>query len=403
MKLFTIAAPLLLAGSANAGVFLKAKHRNVIPDEYIVVLKNEVSLKSADGVDPLDKLSTRFFAKQTFRSIPGFRGFHARLNEEELAAMLADDSVAFVEPDQLVYAIGSLRGEEKNQTTTATCSDANDVQTGDQSWGQSRTTRLSGTGDFAHEQSWGKGVKVYVIDTGSNCEHEDFNAACSCGPSYISGAENGCADGNGHGTHCASTAAGTIWGIAKSAEVVGVKVLSDSGSGSTSGVISGMNWVASQGSGSVASMSLGGGYSAASNAAVQAMTDAGVTVVVAAGNDYGADACGSSPASAESAYTVGSTDISDARSSFSNIGSCVDIFAPGSSITAAWYTPGTTNTISGTSMATPHVAGAAAAILSQHPSYTPAEVKAALDELALSNALSDVGTSSPNKLLHLDC
>lgn len=168
--------------------------------------------------------------------------------------------------------------------------------------------------------------------------------------------------------------------------------------------MSGMNWVASQGPGSVASMSLGGGYSAASNAAAEAMVDAGVTLVVAAGNDN-RDACNSSPASAESAYTVGAMTKSDARSSFSNYGKCVDIFAPGSDITAAWPKggAGATNTISGTSMACPHVAGAAAAILSQNKGFTNTQVKAALDNLSLKDVISNVGKDSPNKLLHLEC
>jgi subtilisin family serine protease len=295
-----------------------------------------------------------------------------------------------------MYALGA-----RNSTLDESNAACSDTQTGKQSWGQSRTTRTKGTGDYEHEKTWGKNVKVYVIDTGSNCNHEDFNAACSCGPTF-SGGTNGCSDGNGHGTHCASTATGTVYGISKNAELVGVKVLGDSGSGSTSGVIAGMDWVASQGSGSVASMSLGGGYSSASNNAVDGMTRAGVTVVVAAGND-GRDACNYSPASASTAYTIGATTQSDARSSFSNIGKCVDIFAPGSSITAAWYKPGQTNTISGTSMACPHVAGAAAAILSENPRFTPAEVKSALDNLALTGVISNVGANSPNKFLHLEC
>merc|ERR1719263_92730 len=164
-----------------------------------------------------------------------------------------------------------------------------------------------------------------------------------------------------------------------------------------------MNYVASQGSGSVASMSLGGGRSTASNNAVDAMTAAGVTVVVAGGNSN-ANACNYSPSSAPTAFTVGATTTSDARSSFSNYGTCTDIFAPGSSITAAWYTStSATNTISGTSMACPHVAGAAAAVLSENRGYSPSQVKSALTNSALSNVVSNPGSGSPNKLLHLDC
>lgn len=196
-----------------------------------------------------------------------------------------------------------------------------------------------------------------------------------------------------------------MYGIAKSARVTGVKVLSNLGVGSTSGVISGMDWVAAQGAGSVASMSLGGGACASMNAAVDSMVDAGFTVVVAAGNDS-RDACNYSPAGADSAITVGSTTQQDARSSFSNTGKCVDIFAPGSSITAASNRPGLTATMSGTSMAAPHVAGAAAAILSENPSFSPAQVKAKLVDLALNDKISmglGGGNDSPNKLLHLEC
>jgi len=382
-----VASSLILAVS---GAPLLATTGTAIENDYIVVMKPSKSRAA------LTKTTSRCFTKEVWRNIPGFSGFSARMNQYELEEMMADEDVDYIERDQRVYAIGSFRGQTVEESCSATQTDA--------PWGLSRVTHTSGnsTNSYEHDPSWGQGVKIYVIDTGSNCEHEDFNEYCTCGPTFQGGSD-GCSDGNGHGTHCASTATGKLYGVAKSAQIVGVKVLGDNGSGSTSGVISGMNWVASQGAGSVASMSLGGGYSAASNAAADAMTAAGVTVVVAAGNDYAQDACGSSPASASTAYTVGATDKNDKRSSFSNIGSCVNVFAPGSEITAAWYTPGTTNTISGTSMATPHVAGAAAAILSKNPSFSPSEVKATLDELALTDVLSDVGSNSPNKLLHLDC
>lgn len=214
--------------------------------------------------------------------------------------------------------------------------------------------------------------------------------------------KDGCSDGQGHGSHCSSTATGSQYGIAKSATVIGVKVLSNLGAGSTAGVISGMDWVAAQGSGSVASMSLGGGACSAMDAAVESMVAAGVTVVVAAGNEN-QDACNVSPAQSPAAITVGATTITDGRSVFSNYGACVDIFAPGSDILAASNKPGQTMSISGTSMAAPHVAGAAAAILSENPTFTPAQVKTALVDLALDGVISNVGAGSPNKLLHLEC
>ncbi|KAK3277497.1 hypothetical protein CYMTET_14499 [Cymbomonas tetramitiformis] len=224
----------------------------------------------------------------------------------------------------------------------------------------------------------GSGVHVFVIDTGINAAHVDF--AGRVGASYNAITDQPSApDGNGHGTHCSGTVMGTSYGVAKGATLHGVKVLSDSGSGTFADVIEGMEWVASRPERpAVASMSLGGGQSQAINDAVATMHGAGVTVVAAAGNNNG-DACGNSPASAPEAITVGSTTSSDARSSFSNWGTCVDIFAPGSDITSAWVGSSTASrTISGTSMATPHVAGAAALYLESEPSASPAAVTAAL-------------------------
>ena len=366
-------------------------------------------MKKTATLAAMKKSSSSSFTSKVYKSLPGFKGFSARLNNNELNAMLADEDVDYIEPDQTMYALGAFRRSANFANATATRPPAESkcsaTQTGAQSWGLSRTTSdVKGTDKYEHDPSWGAGVKVYVIDTGSSCDHTDFNTKCSCGPSFARGAADGCADGNGHGTHCASTVAGIQYGVAKSAEIVGVKVLGDRGSGSNSDVIAGMDWVAQQGPGSVASMSLGGGFSTASNDAADSMYKMGVTLVVAAGNDNG-DACNSSPASAASAYTVGATDIEDARSSFSNYGECVDIFAPGTGITAAWPKggDGATNTISGTSMACPHVAGAAAAIISQNPKYTNAQVKKALSSLALNGVVADVKADSPNLLLHLEC
>merc|ERR1719198_290812 len=388
MKVTAIVSAFLALG-ANAAE-MKTVGDGAIEGQYIVKMKDSCTK------DTLRAMAAKRFTSGVWENLPGFQGFAARMTDSELEETLANDDVEYVEQDSWMYAIGNFR----NQTADAEARDAcSNTQTTTSSWGQSRTTRTSGysTRSFDHEASWGQGVKIYVIDTGTYCSHSDF-AACECGPTYAGGT-NGCSDGNGHGTHCSSTAAGAQWGIAKSATVVGVKVLSDSGSGATSGVINGMDWVASQGSGSVASMSLGGGRSTASNNAVDSMTRAGVTVVVAAGNSN-ANACNYSPSSAPTAFTVGATTTSDSRSSFSNYGTCVDVFAPGSSITAAWYTSSSsTNTISGTSMACPHVAGAAAAVLSENPGYSPTQVKNAISTQALSNVVSSPGTGSPNKLL----
>ena len=205
-------------------------------------------------------------------------------------------------------------------------------------------------------------MKAYIIDTGIRTTHSQFGGRAISGYDAIDGALPA-ADCNGHGTHVAGTVGGSTYGVAKAVSLVAVRVLNCSGSGSTSGVIAGIDWVTGNhqaGQPAVANMSLGGGASSSLDTAVRNSIADGVTYALAAGNDN-TNACNSSPARTAEALTVGSTTSSDARSSFSNYGTCVDIFAPGSSITSAWHTSDTaTNTISGTSMAAPHVAGAAA-------------------------------------------
>lgn len=205
-------------------------------------------------------------------------------------------------------------------------------------------------------------------------------------------------DENGHGTHCSGTIAGSTYGVAKKAKIVGVKVLDASGSGTNSGVISGIQWVANNAaSNSVLSMSLGGSYSSAVNSAVKSTVSKGVTVVVAAGNSD-EDASNSSPASEPSAITVGAIDNTDTRASFSNYGSLVDVFAPGVNVLSSWIGSTTaTNTISGTSMATPHIAGLAAYLIALEGLSTPAKVVARIQALATSGKISDA--ESTNNLI----
>src|SRR5699024_5764696 len=212
------------------------------------------------------------------------------------------------------------------------------------------------------------GVTAYVIDTGIMSSHQDFGDRVTSGHDSI-GDGNGTEDCQGHGTHVAGTVGGESYGVAKEVDLVAVRVLGCDGSGTTAGVIEGVDGVTSDASGaSVANMSLGGGSSSALDAAVESSIDAGVVYSVAAGNDYGADACSGSPSGVEPALTVGSTTSSDAASDFTNVGSCVDIQAPGSDITSAWIGGDTAeDTISGTSMAAPHVAGAAALLLEGSP------------------------------------
>jgi subtilisin family serine protease len=250
----------------------------------------------------------------------------------------------------------------------------------------------------------GAGVDAYIVDTGISSTHSDFTGRMSTGFSAITDG-NGTNDCNGHGTHVAGTTAGTTYGIAKSATLIPVRVLDCIGSGTTSGVIAGLDWIVGHhtaGTPAVANMSLGGGASAALDAAVQNVINDGVVMAVAAGND-GLNACNYSPARAANAITVGSTTSTDARSTFSNTGTCVDIFAPGSSITSAWIGNTTAiSTISGTSMAAPHVAGVAAVLIGRFPTSTPAQIATMLRTSATPNVVTSAGTGSPNYLLYLD-
>jgi subtilisin family serine protease len=249
--------------------------------------------------------------------------------------------------------------------------------------------------------STGSGVNAYVIDTGIRTTHTNFGGRAVGGFTAINDGR-GSTDCNGHGTHVAGTIGSTTWGVAKAVRLIAVRVLSCSGSGSNSGVIAGVNFVTSNhtaGQPAVANMSLGGGASTALDTAVNNSIADGVTYAVAAGNSN-TNAANSSPARVANAITVGSSTSSDARSSFSNFGSVVDIFAPGSSITSTWSTSNTaTNTISGTSMATPHVAGVAARYLQTNPGASPATVRNALVADATTNVLTGIPSGTANRLL----
>ena len=365
---------------------------DVIKDQYIVVL-NDFPGRIPDGYAPgLERAREVIGGLLEENRIPankiGFvyafalNGFSATLTPDEVARLMKDRRVSYIEPD----AIMTISGSQSNAT-----------------WGIDRVDQRSLP--LNQTYTWdatGQGVRAYIIDTGIRYSHNDFGGRASFGFDAFGG--NG-TDGNGHGTHVAGTVGGTTYGVAKNVSLVAVRVLDNSGSGTTTGVIAGMDWVvANHIKPAVANMSLGGGGSTAIDDAVQRMYNAGVPVIVAAGNGNFVgrqdDACKYSPARAPNAFTVGATVTTDAKASYSNYGNCVDLFAPGSSITSAWYTSNTaTSTISGTSMASPHVAGGAALYLQYNPTATPQQVYDAITDNSTKGIVTNSRTTN-NHLLY---
>ncbi len=369
-----LAIPAAFAGGPKKDKIHKAK--NKINGQYIIVLEDRYD----DVAGIADELSVKHRGKIKHLYDKALKGFAAEISDADASALADDPRVKYVEED----GIASLDTTQTGAT-----------------WGIDRIDQrnLPLDGNYTYNTT-ASNVHAYIIDTGILTSHTQFGGRASVGVDEVGDGQNGI-DCNGHGTHVSGTVGGSTYGVAKGVSLVAVRVLDCSGSGTNSGVIAGVNWVATNAiRPAVANMSLGGGASQAVDDAVTGAVNAGVVMCVAAGNSN-VDACTTSPARAAAAITVGATGSNDTRASFSNFGTCVDIFGPGVNITSSWATSTTaTNTISGTSMATPHVCGVAALYIGLNPTATVAAVTSALITNATSGVVISPGTGSPNRLLY---
>jgi subtilisin family serine protease len=378
-----VVVPLIGGGTAVAattgGDILPAGTATVVKDSFVVALKDSPTLQT-NGVDATAAtLRARYGGTigHVFRT--ALHGFEISVAEATARRLATDPAVRYVQRN----GIYTIAGTQANPP----------------SWGLDRIDQHNLPLDSSYTYpTTASNVHAYIIDTGIRFSHTEFGGRATSGVDEIDG---GTADDcHGHGTHVSGTVGGTSFGVAKGVQLVGVRVLDCNGSGTTAQVAAGIDWVTANAvKPAVANMSLGGGVDTTLDNAVTNSINSGVTYAIAAGNSN-ANACNFSPARVAAAITVGATDINDNRASFSNFGTCVDIFAPGVNITSSWNTSDTaTNTISGTSMATPHVTGVAALVASANPGWTPQQVRDFLVNNATNGAVVNPGSGSPNKLL----
>ncbi|MGH3760775.1 S8 family serine peptidase [Actinophytocola sp.] len=362
---FAAAAP----AQAATGEILGANAPGTIENSYLVVLEDGAATTAT---------AAKYGARVEHTYTAALHGYAATMTEAEAKRTAADPAVAYVEQNRVIKAV--------------------DTQPNPPSWGLDRIDQRDLPLDSSYTYPNTGGVTAYIIDTGIRTTHTDFGGRAVWGTNTADSNDTDC---NGHGTHVAGTVGGTAHGVAKTVDLVAVKVLNCQGSGTLAGVTAGIDWVTANAvKPAVANMSLGAqGTNQTMEDAVRSSIASGVTYAIASGNSS-ADACNFTPARTPEAITVNATTDSDARASFSNFGTCTDIFAPGQDITSTWNTSDSaTNTISGTSMATPHVAGGAALYLGAHPDATPAQVQTALTDFASKGNVSNPGSGSPNNLL----
>ncbi|GAB1311755.1 proteinase B [Madurella fahalii] len=420
----------------DAAPILSSANAETIPNSYIIKFKNHVSddsvsahqswiqeihttreaeradLKKRGQIPLVDDVFRGL--KHTYKIGQDFMGYAGHFDEEVIEQVRRHPDVEYIERDSIVHTMRVVEDSKCDGELEKAAP-----------WGLARishrdTLTFSTFNKYLYAAEGGEGVDAYVIDTGTNIDHVDFEGRAKWGKTIPSGDAD--IDGNGHGTHCSGTIAGKKYGVAKKANVYAVKVLRSNGSGTMADVVAGVEWAATQHieqvkaakagkrkgfKGSVANMSLGGGKTKALDDTVNAAVKAGIHFAVAAGNDN-ADACNYSPAAAEKAVTVGASAIDDSRAYFSNYGKCTDIFAPGLSILSTWIgSKYATNTISGTSMASPHIAGLLAYYLSLQPAsdseysvapITPEKMKDNLLKIATEGTLTDMPKNTPNLL-----